>query len=44
VFDKEYRNVKCVISWILFYLSIYLFITRHEVYSTDTHTLQNAGR
>jgi len=27
----------------LFYLFIYLFVSRHEVHSTNTHTLQNAG-
>jgi len=31
----------------LFYLQfnfIYLFVSRHEVHSTNTHTLHNAGR
>ena len=23
---------------------VYLFMTKHEVYTTNTHTLQNAGR
>ena len=43
--SNELNNIKagCYIGEVLIFL-IYLFMSRHEVHSLNTHTLQNAGR
>ena len=43
--SNELNNIKagCYIGEVLIFL-IYLFMSRHEVHSMNTHTLQNAGR
>jgi len=37
------QKFRHILSKFLYFNLIYLFVSRHEVHSMNTHTLQNAG-
>jgi len=41
---SNYELRKVIGSMIFNFFYIYLFVSRHEVHSMNTHTLRNAGR